>query len=180
MTDPHPVSSQPDSQPDSTRGPRGRFQPGRSGNPAGKKPGTLNHATRIQQAFDHGDVDGAVQAVRDNLSKGNFSAARFLIEKRDPRPRGRPIALEIPDDLPLPAQFTMVSRAMLRGEITPDEAKVMVSVLEAEDAAHARAAAAKLAADQRLSRRAGNALLMEMYRDQLEERLKTKLSPFPF
>jgi hypothetical protein len=170
MTDPQTAAS---------RDKRGRFEPGASGNPAGKKPGTLNHATRLQQAFDDGDVDTAVQAVRDNLQKGNFTAARFLIDKLDPKPRSRPIPLEVPDDLPMPEKFTAVTRAMFRGEITPDEAKVMVAVLEAEDAAYQRVAAAKLAADKRLATRSTNALVMEMYRDQLEERLKIKLPPFP-
>src|SRR5262249_50292256 len=70
--------------------------------------------------------------------KGDFAAVRLIVDRLDPKPRGRPIALDIPDDIPMPQRFTMVSRAMLRGEITPDEAKVMVAVLEAEDAAHRR------------------------------------------
>ena len=55
---------------------RGYFQPGQSGNPAGKKPGTLNHSTRLKQALDAGDFETAV-TVQEHLRKGSFAAARL-------------------------------------------------------------------------------------------------------
>jgi hypothetical protein len=36
---------------------RGRFQPGCSGNPAGKKPGTLNRATILKRVMAEGDEE---------------------------------------------------------------------------------------------------------------------------
>jgi hypothetical protein len=161
MIDPHPTPAPPAS----TRDTSGRFQPGRSGNPKGKKPGTLNKATILKQALEDGDFDVAVQTFRTALHAGNFVAARLLIDRLDPKPRNRPIALEVPDDLPMPARFTFVSRAMFRGEITPDEAKVMVAVLEAEDAAHRRQA-------NQEARDAMHKLTMEIYRPELERRLE--------
>src|SRR3954467_6271256 len=121
---------------------RGRFQPGVSGNPAGKKPGTLNHATRLKRSLEDpaGDFDAAARGIAARARKGEFAAARFLVDRLDPKPRGRPIELEIPDDARGAARYAAVTRAMCAGEITPDEALVVVRVLEAEDKADERAA----------------------------------------
>src|SRR4051812_26945890 len=120
---------------------RGRFQPGASGNPAGKKPGTLNHATRLRRSLEDaaGDFDAAARGIAARARKGEFAAARFLVEKLDPKPRGRPIELDMPDDARGAERFAIVTRAMCAGEITPDEAMVIVRVLEAEDKASERA-----------------------------------------
>jgi hypothetical protein len=122
---------------------RGRFQPGVSGNPAGKKPGTLNHATRLRRSLEDaaGDFDAAARNISARVHKGEFAASRFLIDRLDPKPRGRPIEIEFPDDASSVERFAMVTRAMAAGEITPDEALVVVRVLEAEDKAGERAAA---------------------------------------
>ena len=81
--------------PSSNRDARGRFVPGRSGNPAGKKPGTLNRATRWRQMFDEGDAVEAAQLVRARVRKGDLTAARFVLDRVDPKPRGRTITLDV-------------------------------------------------------------------------------------
>src|SRR4051795_9409481 len=87
--------SQTDTHP-TTRDARGRFQPGTSGNPAGKKPGTLNHATRLKRSLEDeaGDFEAAARGIAARARKGEFAAARFLVDRLDPKPRGRPIELD--------------------------------------------------------------------------------------
>ena len=50
-------------QPSATRDAGGRFMPGCSGNPAGKKPGTQNWATRLKRALKDGDDDAIARAL---------------------------------------------------------------------------------------------------------------------
>src|SRR5260221_3068779 len=74
----------------------GRFLPGRSGNPAGKKPGTRNRATLLREALNEGEDRAAARLVIDKALAGNLVAARFVVDRLMPRPRGRPIAIYLP------------------------------------------------------------------------------------
>src|SRR5271156_3006018 len=77
---------------------RGRFQPGCSGNPAGKKPGTLNHATVLKRVLAEGDDETIGRHIIDRALKGEWVAARFVMEHLDPKPRSRPIEFGFPAD----------------------------------------------------------------------------------
>ena len=100
---------------------RGRFQPGVSGNPAGKKPGTLNHATRLRRSLEDeaGDFDAAARGIAARARKGEFAAARFLVDRLDPKPRGRPVSLDFPEDASPVERFAMVTRAMATARAAP-------------------------------------------------------------
>jgi hypothetical protein len=67
----------------------GRFVPGRSGNPAGKKPGTRNRATVLRAALSDGEDKAAARIVIDKALAGDAVAARFIVDRLTPRPRGR-------------------------------------------------------------------------------------------
>jgi hypothetical protein len=113
---------------------KGRFQPGSSGNPAGKKPGTRNRATLLKEALRDGEDTSVARIVIDKALAGDAVAARFLLERLEPKPRGRPIHLEIPEgESPageVVATFNAALRAMAAGEITPDEAVTVARFLE--------------------------------------------------
>src|SRR5215471_1949870 len=113
---------------------KGRFRPGCSGNPAGKKPGTKNRATILKEALDDGEDATLARVVIDKALAGDAVAARFLLERLEPKPRGRPIHLEIPEgESPageVVATFNAALRAMAAGEITPDEAVSVARFLE--------------------------------------------------
>jgi hypothetical protein len=120
---------------------RGRFQPGASGNPAGKKPGTLNHMTRFRLLIEAGDFEAAGRLIVRKMHEGNLSAARFIVDHVDPRPRGRPITLDVAPDASLVERYGALTRAMLAGEVSPQEAAAVARLLERE-AALAKAAPA--------------------------------------
>src|SRR5216684_3551706 len=85
----------------SARDAAGRFLPGQSGNPAGKRPGTRNRATLIREAFAEGEEMVVARAVIDKAKAGDAVAA-----------------------------FNATLLAMAAGEITPDEALTITRVFD--------------------------------------------------
>jgi len=111
----------------------GRFLPGRSGNPAGKTPGTRNRATLLREALNEGEDRAAARLVIDKALEGNLVAARFVVDRLMPRPRGRAIELELPDGAgagDIVAAYDVTVQAMMDGEITPEEALTVTRVLD--------------------------------------------------
>ncbi len=102
---------------------RGRFKPGRSGNPKGKQPGTLNRSTRLRQWLADPEADGkrVAEALIAQAAKGNVSAGRFVLERLDPKPRSRPIALALADDASFCERFGAVFAAISAGAVSPEE-----------------------------------------------------------
>src|SRR5882724_6035750 len=110
----------------------GRFAPGSSGNPAGKKPGTRNRATLLREALDEGEDIAAARIVIDKALAGDAVAARFIVGRLTPRPRDREIELDLPDVASardIVAAYDATVQAMAAGEITPDEALTVTRVL---------------------------------------------------
>ena len=113
----------------------GRFLPGQSGNPAGKRPGTRNRATLIREALRGDEEMALARAVIDKATAGDTVSARFLLGLLCPRPlpRGRAIALELPEGAragDTVAAFNATLLAMAAGEITPDEALTITRVFD--------------------------------------------------
>jgi hypothetical protein len=121
------------SDPQSARDSAGRWLPGQSGNPAGKAPGTPNRATMLVAALADHEGHAIARVVIDKALKGDAVAARFVIGHLTPRPRGRPIALDMPDGAragDIVAAFNATLLAMAAGEITPDEALTITRVFD--------------------------------------------------
>jgi hypothetical protein len=111
----------------------GRFVPGQSGNPAGKKPGTRNRTTVLREALDDGEDIAAARVVIDKALSGDMIAARFIVGRLEPRPRSRAIELDLPDGAgasDIAAAYDVTVRAMATGEITPEEALQVSRVLD--------------------------------------------------
>ena len=129
----------------------GRFVAGYSGNPSGKKPGTRNRATVLREALGDGEDIAAARIVIDKALSGDMVAARFVVGRLEPRPRGRPIELDLPEGTSardIVAAYDVTVRAMATGEITPDEALQVSRVLDG------RLRALKIAAREEISIRA--------------------------
>jgi hypothetical protein len=112
---------------------RGRFAPGASGNPAGKKPGTRNRASMLAAALTEGEGAAIARQVIEAALAGNGVAARFCLDRLCPRPRGRAITLDLPEITGTGAAIAAYNaglRAMAAGEITPAEAVEIARFLE--------------------------------------------------
>jgi hypothetical protein len=120
---------------------RGRFRRGQSGNPAGKKPGTLNHATRLTLLLADDAYDRVARQLIDAATGGHLPSVRFLMERLVPKPRGRAIALDLPPGATRVERLTALVDQMCAGEISADEAKAMIAVLDRVDRAVDEAAA---------------------------------------
>src|SRR5450432_2379275 len=111
----------------------GRFAPGISGNPAGKRKGTRNRATVLAEALAADESGALARVVIDKALAGDAVTARFLLGLLTPKPRGRAIALDLPDGTrpgDVIATFDATLAAMAAGEITPDEALTVTRVLD--------------------------------------------------
>jgi uncharacterized protein DUF5681 len=118
---------------DSVRDERGRFVPGQSGNPAGKAPGTRNRATLLRAALDAEDGPAMARVIIDKAVAGDAVTARFVIDRLEPRPRSRAIAIDLPEGAgahDVVAAYDATVAAMMVGEITPDEAVQVTRVLD--------------------------------------------------
>jgi len=76
---------------------RGRFVPGQSGNPAGKRPGTQNRATVLRTALDAADGPAMARVIIDKAVAGDVVTARFCLDRLEPRPRSRAITIDLPE-----------------------------------------------------------------------------------
>jgi hypothetical protein len=110
----------------------GRFVPGQSGNPAGKVPGTRNRKTVLMAALRDGEGEAAARVVIEKALAGDAVAARFVVALISPKPRGRTIHLDMPedDDCNVVTAFNVTLRALCDGEITPDEAVTVSRFLD--------------------------------------------------
>ena len=111
----------------------GRFRPGQSGNPAGKKPGSKNRATLLAEALREGEAEAMARIIIDRGMSGDGVALRFCLARLLAKPRGRTISLDLPQGTrpgDVVAAFNATLAAMAAGEITPEEALVVTRVLD--------------------------------------------------
>jgi Family of unknown function (DUF5681) len=113
----------------------GRFQKGKSGNPAGLPKGTRHRATQLAEKLVEDDAEDIVRAVVNAAKAGDPTAMRLCIERLIPVRKGRPITFDLPQ-IETAADVTgalgTIAGAMAAGELTPDEAGTIVGVIEAK------------------------------------------------
>jgi len=113
---------------------RGRpFEKGRSGNPAGRRPGSRNKATLAAAALLAGESEALTRTAVDLALAGDPTAMRLCIERILPRCRERAVNFTLPpiestDDIS--AAMQAVTAALARGDITPGEAATIAAVVE--------------------------------------------------
>jgi len=116
---------EPSDQAAGARDGRGRFAPGQSGNPTGRRPGSRNRATLLRELLEDGDDELAVRVLMDRVRAGDGVAARFVADRLFPKPREREIDLGLPppeDGTPVAALLERALWLMASGELTIDEA----------------------------------------------------------
>lgn len=115
------------------RKPRQGFQPGVSGNPAGRPEGSRNKVTIACEQLLDGQAEAITQKALKLALAGDMVALRLCLERIVPVRRESPLHVNLPDlngveDLPL-VQAALLA-AIASGEILPTEATAMSNLLE--------------------------------------------------
>lgn len=105
------------------------WRPGQSGNPAGKKPGTLNAASRLRKMID---VQAIIAKLSESAAKGNTRAAELLLDRALPPLRSVAEPVELPglgDAATLTAKADRIVELTAAGEISPDIATALLGAI---------------------------------------------------
>jgi Family of unknown function (DUF5681) len=110
-----------------------QFQPGQSGNPAGRPPGARNKRTRAVEAMLDGELEDITRKAVELARAGNLAAIRLCLDRLCPRPKGRPAPFDMPSmqtaEDAVKASAAIVD-AVAVGELTPGEAAELTKVIE--------------------------------------------------
>jgi hypothetical protein len=112
------------------------FKKGVSGNPDGKAKGTLSKRSQLGKLLEpHGEqlINKAVELAK----AGDIHALRLCLERLLPRVREESISLEVPAEAvnnaaSLLAFSTRIIHATTTGEITPEQANKLFSVINVQ------------------------------------------------
>jgi hypothetical protein len=115
-------------------GKRGKpFEPGQSGNPAGRPAGSRNAATLAIDALLDGEGEALTRKAIELAKAGDMQALRLCMDRIVPPRRDRPVAftlpkIEGPDDAA--NAMAAILKAAADGEITPIEAGEVAKLLD--------------------------------------------------
>ena len=111
-----------------------RFQPGRSGNPAGRPKGARNKSTMAAQALLDGEGERLTRKAIEMAHSGDTVALRLCLDRIIPTRRERAVTVNLPDIAgagdAAPALAAII-KATANGELTPTEARMLSDVLVA-------------------------------------------------
>jgi Family of unknown function (DUF5681) len=110
-----------------------RFQPGQSGNPAGRPPGSLNKKTLAFEAAYEDKAEQAVQDIMERAKGGDPAAMRLCMERAVPTGRNRRLAfalprIKTPEDAE--AAIDVVIDALAEGVLTLTEVSELLRLVE--------------------------------------------------
>jgi Family of unknown function (DUF5681) len=112
---------------------RGRFSPGRSGNPRGRLRGSRNRATLLAEALLDGQAEELVRRVIGSALEGDGQAQRLCLERiiaprRNEHVRFALPALTSPGDAA--RALAAVAAAVARGDLAPAEAGDLAALVQ--------------------------------------------------
>jgi hypothetical protein len=110
-----------------------RFQPGQSGNPTGRPPGSLNKKTLAFEAAYEDEAEQAVQDIMERAKGGDPAAMRLCMERAVPTGRNRRLAfalprIKTPEDAE--AAIDVVMDALAEGVLTLAEVSELLRLVE--------------------------------------------------
>ena len=105
------------------------FKPGQSGNPAGRKPGTLNKKLELLRSNDK----KLQKKVLDMAMEGDVAALKIIADRLWPRMRSQsaPVSIDARSD-DIADQGRKIIDAALAGEVTPDVLRDLLMALYAQ------------------------------------------------
>lgn len=106
------------------------FQPGQSGNPAGRAPGSRNRKSVLAEELQ--ESGSAVQAVVIAAAlAGDMQACGLVMTRIHPplRPRAERVQFELDTSRPLTEQAAQVLSAVATGEIDPETGQLLINCI---------------------------------------------------
>lgn len=111
------------------------FKPGESGNPTGRPKGIIDKRTELSRLLQP-HARGLVTKAVDLALAGDIQALRLCLERLIPRARDETITLITDEDLTKESALLSVGstvlQAVMKGELTPEQGKAFVAILEAQ------------------------------------------------
>jgi hypothetical protein len=107
-----------------------RFKTGNAGRPKGSR----NRSSVFAEALSDGDAIAIVEAVIGKAKKGDMVAARLVLDRLWPVPKGRAVAFDLPaatDANGIMEAHAALLRGLAKGVLTPDEAESVSRMLSA-------------------------------------------------
>ncbi|WP_416896320.1 MAG: DUF5681 domain-containing protein [Minwuia sp.] len=111
----------------------GQFQPGQSGNPAGRPRGALNKTTLAVLELLDGEAEGLTRKAVELALDGDTTALRLCLERIAPPVKDRPVSFDLPaiETLNNAADaMAALLKAVSEGQVTPSEATGVASIVE--------------------------------------------------
>ena len=109
------------------------FQPGQSGNPAGRPIGARGKAALLAEQLFEGEAENIIRAAIDAAKEGDTTAVRLCLDRVAPRRRDRVVTFELP---PLHSAASVLSAladiaaAVSGGDLTPAEGEAISRLLD--------------------------------------------------
>ena len=103
------------------------FKKGQSGNPRGKKPGTLHKATVAALELLEGDLQVITRVCIEKARGGDLVACKLILDKLIPNCRERSIDLQLPElagAAEVPKALAATLEAVAQGKITRGKDKI--------------------------------------------------------
>ena len=108
---------------------RTTFQPGQSGNPAGKPKGVKHRTTKIREEI-LANAPGLLDSLLEQAMAGDVAAAKLLLERCLPPLRGVDEPVLVPGlEGSLSEQGQAVVSAAAQGRLTPSQAATLMTAL---------------------------------------------------
>lgn len=108
-----------------------QFQPGQSGNPAGKPPGAVHKATQAVQVMLDGEAGNLTRKAVELALEGDTTALKLCMDRISPSLKSTAPMVRL--DMPAPNNLTDTAKAFVtaaaNGEMPPDIAAQLVSAV---------------------------------------------------
>ena len=109
------------------------FQPGQSGNPNGRPPGSRNKSKLALEALLDGEAEALTRKAVEMALAGDTTAMRLCLERIYPARKDTPVTFEIPR-LETPADairaMAAIMSAVASGDLTPAEANELAKLVD--------------------------------------------------